>query len=178
MNVKIGISFDGFSTFSETLEVAKQSENFGLKSLWMAQHMGYREAIVTSTSFLMATNKIKVVPTAISPYLWHPTPTAMSLATMAEATPGRVGVAIGIGNPLFLQESGVKLVKPLRVVREYIEVLQALWSGDQVFHDGFLYKIEGARMAFKPQKPIQIYIAAIKDGMLSLSGRVSDGVVL
>ena len=178
MNVKIGISFDGFSTFSETLEIAKQSEIFGMKSLWMAQHMGYREAIVTSTSFLMATKKIKVVPTAISPYLWHPTPTAMSLATMAEATPGRVGVAIGVGNPLFLQESGVKLLKPLRVVREYIEVLQALWSGDQVYHDGFLYKIEGARMAFKPQKPIQIYIAAIKDGMLSLSGRLSDGVVL
>ena len=27
MNVKIGISFDGFSTFSETLEIAKQSEH-------------------------------------------------------------------------------------------------------------------------------------------------------
>ena len=65
MNVKIGISFDGFSTFSETLEVAKQSENYGMKSLWMAQHIGYREAIVTSTSFLMATNKIKVVPTCL-----------------------------------------------------------------------------------------------------------------
>jgi len=178
MKVKIGISFDGFSAFSETLEVAKKSEIIGMKSLWMAQHMGYREALVTSTSFLMATKKMQVVPTAISPYLWHPTPTAMSLATMAEAAPGRVGVAIGVGNPLFLQESGAKLEKPLRVVEEYIEVMQALWTGDPVFHEGFLYQIEGARMAFKPQKQIQIYIAAIKDGMLRLSGRLSDGVVL
>ena len=37
MNVKIGISFDGFSTFSETLEVAKQSENFGMKKIELAK---------------------------------------------------------------------------------------------------------------------------------------------
>ena len=178
MEIRFGISFDGFVPFGEAMTFARDAVTAGACSLWMAEHMGYREALVSCMAFALAAEKAMVVPTAVSPYLWHPTPTAMALATMAEAAPGQVGLAVGVGNPMFLQESGAELVKPVRAVREYIECLRALWTGEPVHHQGLLYRLKGARMAFRPPEAIPIYIAAIKEQMLRLAGRIGDGVVL
>ena len=176
--MRIGVSFDGFTTTREALDTARAAVDAGARSLWMAEHMGYREAAVTSMGFLMATEGATVVPTAISPYLWHPTPTAMTLATLAEAGDGRTGVALGTGNPLFLKESGQDLVKPVRAMREFVECLRALWAGAAVHYEGEFFRLDGARMAFQPPAPITIYIAAMGPQMLRLSGRIGDGVVL
>ena len=176
--MRIGVSFDGFTTTREALETARAAVDAGARSLWMAEHMGYREAAVTSMGFLMTTEGATVVPTAISPYLWHPTPTAMTLATLAEAGDGRTGVALGTGNPLFLKESGQDLVKPVRAMREFVECLRALWAGAAVHYEGEFFRLDGARMAFQPPAPVTIYIAAMGPQMLRLSGRIGDGVVL
>ena len=42
-------------------------------------------------------------------------PTAMAIATIAEASPGQVALAIGIGNPMFLGESGLTVEKAAAV---------------------------------------------------------------
>jgi 5,10-methylenetetrahydromethanopterin reductase len=91
--------------------------------------------------------------------------------------PGRVAVALGVGNPLFLQESGQKLEKPVRVMREYVAALRKLWSTEPTHMDGEFVKLAGARLAFKPN-PIPIYVAAMGPDMLKLTGRIADGIVL
>ncbi|MDE0172464.1 MAG: LLM class flavin-dependent oxidoreductase [Defluviicoccus sp.] len=174
----LGIRFDGFDRLSDSLEVVRRAEEAGADRIWMAEHMGYREAVVACTAYAMSTETATVIPTAISPYLWHPMPTAMSLATLADVAPGRVGVAVGVGNPLFLGESGVEPVKPVRAVREFVECLRALWTGEAVDYDGDFFRLSGARMSFSPSHPIPIYIAATGPQMLRLTGRIADGVVL
>ncbi len=176
--MRLGIRFDGFSPASDSIEVVRQAEAAGASHVWMAEHLGYREALVSSMAYLMASTRAFVVPTAVSPYLWHPTPTAMSLATLAEFAPGRVGVAVGVGNPLFLEESGTRIVKPIRAVREYIECLRLLWSGEPVQYQGEMFTLAGARLGFRPPEAIPVYVAAMGDQMLALTGRIADGVVL
>jgi 5,10-methylenetetrahydromethanopterin reductase len=176
--MRLGIRFDGFSPTSDSLEVVRRAEGAGASHVWMAEHLGYREALVSAMAYLMATTRATVIPTAVSPYLWHPMPTAMSLATMAELAPGRVGVAVGVGNPLFLEESGVQIARPIRAVREYIECLRALWMGEPVHYQGEMFRLAGARLAFRPSEPVLVYIAAMGDQMLGLTGRIGDGVVL
>jgi alkanesulfonate monooxygenase SsuD/methylene tetrahydromethanopterin reductase-like flavin-dependent oxidoreductase (luciferase family) len=119
-----------------------------------------------------------VVPTAISPYLRHPMPTAMALATIAEASPGNVALSIGVGNPMFLGESGLTVEKPVRAMRESVEMLRALFGGEPVTQAGMLHALRGARLAFVPREPIPIYIAPMKEQNLRLSGQIADGVVL
>jgi 5,10-methylenetetrahydromethanopterin reductase len=177
MTARIGVAFDGFSTTTEAIAVAKQAVDAGAQSLWMAEHLGYREAITTCAAFALQAPGPMLVPTAVSPYLWHATPTAMALATLDELAPGKVAVALGVGNPLFLQESGQKLEKPIRAMREFIEAMRKLWSTEPAHMDGEFVRLAGARMAFKAN-PIPIYIAAIGPDMLKLTGRIADGVVL
>jgi alkanesulfonate monooxygenase SsuD/methylene tetrahydromethanopterin reductase-like flavin-dependent oxidoreductase (luciferase family) len=173
----IGVSFDGFAPFADALSFAKEAVDAGASSLWMADHLGYREAIVSCLGFALAT-EARVVPTAVSPYLRHPMPTAMQMATLAEAAPGRVALALGVGNPLFLGESGEAIDKPVRVVREFVEALRTLWSGAPVDLQATRFKLDGARMMFRPPGEIPIYLAPMRAQMLRLAGRIADGVVL
>jgi len=178
MAVRLGVSFDGFSPLPDAVAIAKAAVEAGAASLWMAEHLGYRDSLTSCMAYALATPRATVVPTAVSPYLRNPMPLAMALATLAEAAPGRVNIAIGVGNPLFLEESGVTIDKPVRVIREYVEMLRSLWSGEPVRQDGMLYRLAGARMMFKPSVPIPIYLAPMKEQMLRLAGRIADGVVL
>jgi 5,10-methylenetetrahydromethanopterin reductase len=176
--VRLGVSFDGFVTTGEAVALAQRAVEAGAASLWVAEHLGYREAVATCMAFAIKTPGAMLVPTAVSPYLWHPTPTAMAMATLDEVAPGRAAIAVGAGNPLFLAESGRAVEKPVRAMREFTEALRRLWTGEAVHVDGEFVRLAGARLAFKPGAPIPIYIAAIGPDMLRLAGRMGDGVVL
>jgi 5,10-methylenetetrahydromethanopterin reductase len=105
-------------------------------------------------------------------------PTAMQMATLSEAGSGRVSLALGVGNPLFLGESGEIIEKPIRVIREFVEALRALWSGDQVKQEALRFRLDGARMMFKTPAPIPILLSPMKEQMLRLAGKIADGLVL
>lgn len=175
---RLGIMFDGFDHASDMVETVRRAEDVGADSVWVAEHMGFREAVACSAAFAATTTRIRLIPTAISPYMWHPMPTAMSLATLAELAPGRVGVAVAVGNLLNLKESGHRPVKPVRAIGEFVEDLRALWAGDTVERTALNYTLDGARMAFAPPEPIPIYVASSGPKVLGLAGRVADGVLL
>lgn len=178
MTVSIGVSFDGFESFQDALALARQAEAAGARSLWMAEHLGYRQSLVSCTAFAMATERAVVAPTAISPFLWHPMPVAMAMATIAEAAPGRAAIALGSGNPMFLAESGIDIARPLRVMREFVECFRALMTGEAAQYEGEIFRLDGARMAFTPPSPVPVYVAAMGEQMLGLSGRIADGILL
>ena len=173
-----GVSFDGFASFDDALALARRAEEAGADSLWMAEHLGYRQSLVSCTAFALKTERATVVPTAISPYLWSPVSVAMAMATIAEAAPGRAALALGSGNPMFLAEAGAKLERPLVAMREFIACLRQLWSGEAGDFEGERFRLDGMRMAFRASAPIPLYVAAMGPRMLNLSGELADGVVL
>jgi 5,10-methylenetetrahydromethanopterin reductase len=177
MTLRIGMRFDGFDPVGETIEVAQRAVAAGASAVWMAEHLGYREAAVSCMAFAMKTEGAMVIPTAVMPYLWHPMPTAMQFATMAEAFPGRVGIAISIGNFMNLQESGITPTKPVRVIGEYVAALRKLWAGETVNMEGHIFQLRGARLAFTPPARIPIFVASTGPQILKLSGRIADGVL-
>lgn len=174
----VGVFFDGFSSSAEMLETCRAAEHAGASSLWFAQHMGYREALVWATAAAAVTDRARLVPTAISPYLWPPLPVAMAVSTLAELAPARVILTVSVGNILNLGESGVEPVKPIRVMRDYVEALRALWRGKPVVQDGELHKLRGAKMAFAQGQQFPVYIASTGPQMLKLAGEIADGVLL
>ena len=176
--IRVGVAFDGFVTTAQAIALAQRAVAAGAGSLWVAGHLGYREAIATCAAFAVKAPGAMLVPTAVSPYLWHAMPTAMAMATLDELSPGCAAIAVGTGNPLFLAESGRSIEKPVRAIHEFAQALRELWNGEPVRVDGEFVKLAGARLAFAPSAPIPIYIAAIGPDMLRLAGRIGDGVVL
>ena len=178
MAVEIGVVFDGFDDAREMVRLAQGAEAAGAASVWVAEHMGWREAVTACAGIAAATGRVRLVPTAISPYLWHPTPTAMALATLEELAPGRVAVAVSVGNLLNLEESGHQPVRPVAAIGGMVADLRALWTGERVRSDAPSYRLDGAYMNFAPSAPLPIYVASTGPRVLRLSGRIADGVLL
>jgi len=176
--MRVGLCFDGFYSIQEMLALAKLADEVGIESIWMSDHLCFRDSVSSSAAFLATTRRITVVAAPLTPYSRHPMITAMAIATMEEMAPGRVAATLGTGNATALAEVGVKVTRPLRIMREYATVLRSLLSGETVEYKGEFFTINGAKMGFKPSSRVPIYLTAVKSGMLRLGGEIGDGVLL
>ncbi len=176
--MRVGLCFDGFYSIQEMIELAQLADDVGMESIWMSDHLCFRDSLSTSMALLASTRKIKVAPAPISPYSRQPIISAMSIATMEEFAPGRVVAAPGTGNAAALKEAGIESPRPLRTMREYVEILRRLLSGETVNFHGEMFQINGAKMGFVPATPIKMYLTAVRPRMLQLGGEIGDGVLL
>jgi 5,10-methylenetetrahydromethanopterin reductase len=176
--MRVGLCFDGFYSSQEMIELAKQADQTGMESIWMSDHLCFRDSLASSMALLAATDKIKVAPAPMSPYSRHPIISAMSIATMEEFAPGRVIASPGTGNAAALKEAGIESPRPLKTMREYVEILRRFLSGETVNFEGETFRINGAKMGFVPSRPIKMYLTAVRSRMLQLGGEIGDGVLL
>lgn len=176
--MRVGLCFDGFYPIHEMIELAQLADDIGMDSIWMSDHLCFRDSMTTSMALLASTKKIKVAAAPASPYSRNPIITAMALATMDEFAPGRVIGSPGTGNAAALKEAGMESPHPLQTMREYVEILRRYLKGDTVNFQGKMFQINGAKMGFLPAAPIKMYITAVRSRMLQLGGEIGDGVLL
>ncbi len=176
--MRVGLCFDGFYSIQEMIELAQLADEIGMESIWMSDHLCFRDSFTTSMALLARTNKIKVAPAPMSPYSRNPIITAMSIATMDEFAPGRVIASPGTGNAAALKEAGMESPHPLQTMREYVEILRRYLKGETVNFQGKMFQVNGAKMGFVPSTPIKMYITAVRSRMLQLGGEIGEGVLL
>ena len=95
----VGICLDGMTSIREMIDLARHAEGAGVDSLWVAEHVGYRDGLASSMALLTATTHLTVAPAATSIYSRHPMVTGMTTATLSEYAPGRVTLTLATGNP-------------------------------------------------------------------------------
>jgi 5,10-methylenetetrahydromethanopterin reductase len=176
--MRVGLCFDGFYSVQEMIELAQLADDRGLESIWMSDHLCFRDSLTTSMALLAKTSKIQIAPAPMSPYSRHPIISAMSIATMEEFAPGRVIASPGTGNAAALKEAGMESPRPLKTMREYVEILRRFLAGETVNYRGEMFQINGAKMGFYPSRPIKMYLTAVRPRMLQLAGEIGDGVLL
>src|ERR671937_479466 len=143
--MRVGLCFDGFYSIHEMIELAKLADETGMESIWMSDHLCFRDSLTAAMALLANTRRIKVAPAPMSPYSRHPIISAMSIATLEEFAPGRVIASPGTGNAAALKEAGIDSPHPLRTMREYVEILRRLLKGDTVDFHGEIFRIHGAK---------------------------------
>lgn len=176
--MRVGLCFDGFYSVQEMIELARLADEARMESLWMSDHLCFRDSLTTSMALLALTHRIKVASAPMSPYSRAPIISAMSLATMEEFAPGRVIASPGTGNAAALKEAGIDSPRPLKTMREYVHILRRLLRGDTVDYQGEMFQLRGPKMGFVPSTPIPMYVTAVRPRMLQLAGEIGDGVLL
>jgi 5,10-methylenetetrahydromethanopterin reductase len=176
--MRVGLCFDGFYSIQEMIELARLADDAGMESLWMSDHLCFRDSLTTAMALLASTQTIKVAAAPMSPYSRNPIITAMAIATMEEFAPGRVIASPGTGNAAALKEAGIESPHPLNTMREYVEILRRYLKGETVNFHGETFRVNGAKMGFFPQRPIPMYLTAVRPRMLQLGGEIGDGVLL
>ncbi len=152
-----------------------------------AEAMGYTHCLLADEGFMpdvhatlalaaRATTGIMLGPVT-NGYTRHPAVTATALATLDEISGGRAFVTMLAGGSMVLPPMGIERRSPLGVVREAIEVMRLLWSGETVDYEGRHFRLDGARCTMG-RHDVPVWIAARGPKLLALTGRVADGTLL
>ena len=109
-----------------------------------------------------------------------PVTLGIQAATLNEYSDGRLILGLGVANGTIAAWHGDVYDRPLRRIREYIEITRATYAGERVEYEGDRYSsTKGFRLAFEPPShPLRIWLAALGEKMARLAGRIADGVVI
>jgi len=159
-----------------------------LQRVELVEHLGYESAYVTdiaardSLTTLMAyasrSERLRLGTGVMPIYSRTPVATARSFATLDEFSGGRAVIGLGVSHrPVVEAWYGQTIDKPLRQMREYVEIVRAILRGEDP-PQGETFRTAFHFMGFEPRPDIPIYIAGLAPGMLRLAGEIADGVVL
>lgn len=176
--MRFGLAYSGMFPVGDLVEVARAVDGGPIEGIWLLEHLGYRDAFVPAAAVLGATRHLMVVPTAVSPYARNPMLVAMQMATLAELARRRADLVLAAGNSMAYGESGMEQPRPVAAMEEYVGILRAFWSGDRVQRAGSVFHVTGATFHVPVEPAPGIHVAATRERMLELAGRVADGVLL
>src|SRR5262245_54410302 len=174
---EFGISMEGRVPLADIPAQARAAEYGGASTLWIACHLYLRDPITMSALALGATKHIKIALMAMSPYSTHPVFIAMAAASLDEMYPGRVILCLGAGAPADLRAAGIDSPRPLRTLRESVEICRSLLAVEMTEHSGEIFKVAGRRLV-NGKRDVPIVLAASRPNMLALAGRITDGVLI
>lgn len=118
--------------------------------------------------------------TAIVPaYTRAPACLAQSVASLADAAPGRFAIGIGTSSNVIVERwNGLPFVEPYKRVRDVVRFLRAALAGDKVTATYDTFAVSGFRLGVRPEFQPPILVAALREGMLRLAGREADGAII
>jgi len=111
---------------------------------------------------------------------YHPAVIAQAAATAACLLPGRFFLGVGTGEALNEHIVGQRWPPydvRAEMLAEAVEVIRALWTGEQVDHHGRHYTVENARLYTRPAEPPPIVVGAAGPNAAELAGRIGDGLI-
>lgn len=104
---------------------------------------------------------------------------AATAATLSHLSDGRFTLGIGSSSETIIEEwSGLPFERPLTRVRETVEVVRTILSGERTAYDGELVRSHGYRLFLPPPKPVPIVLGALNPRSLRQAGALGDGVCL
>jgi len=118
--------------------------------------------------------------TAIVPaYTRGPALLASTVASMADAAPGRFVLGVGTSSNVIVENwNGIPFEDPYKRVRDTVGFLRSALSGEKVTEDYDTFGIKGFRLGVRLEEQPPIMVAALREGMLRLAGRIGDGAII
>jgi coenzyme F420-dependent glucose-6-phosphate dehydrogenase len=113
-------------------------------------------------------------------FRYHPSVVAQASATLAAMYPGRHWLGLGSGEALNEHVVGGYWPEgPTRLERmwEAIEILQKLFTGKDVKHQGKHFRMETMRLWTMPDTPPPIYVATAGPITAKRTGKLVDGII-
>jgi 5,10-methylenetetrahydromethanopterin reductase len=167
----------------EGIKYAQFAERHGFEAVWQAESRLARDAITPLAAMATVTNRIKLGTGVINNWTRNIALTAATFLTLDELSGGRMILGIGAWWDPLAWKVGIDRSRPLKAMREYVEVLNRLFRMETVTFDGDCVKVRGIRLDVvygDPNTPrnIPIYIGATGWQMMELTGQIGDGVVL
>jgi F420-dependent oxidoreductase-like protein len=182
MKTAIGFGMTGNEDWEELSNYAVEAERLGVDYAWSAESWGHDA--VTPLAYLAAkTSRIKLGAGIMQAVARTPANTAMTAMTLASMSGNRFILGLGASGPQVVEGwHGVPFRKPIRRIREVIEIVRMVSAGERLAYKGEIYELplpggegKALKSGAQPQPNIPVYLATLSPKSLEMTGEIADG---
>jgi len=171
--MRIGI-FSQPATVDKGVEHARTFADMGFESFWMPQIFGI-DALTTLAVVAREVPSIKLGTAVVPTYPRHPSMLAAQARTVQQVADGRFTLGIGLSHQMVIEGMfGMSFDKPVRHMREYLDVLMPLVRGEAADATGETLSAHLA-LDIADSTPVEVLVAALGGQMLRLTARLAQG---
>jgi G6PDH family F420-dependent oxidoreductase len=165
---------------------AQRAEKAGFHALWISDHyhpwndeQGHSPFVWSVIGAISQVTDLPITTGVTCPTLRiHPAIIAQAAATSSVMLEGRFGLGVGSGEALnehILGDRWPEADVRLEMLEEAVDVMRALWRGDQHSHHGAHYTVENARIYDLREQPPPVLVSGFGPKATRLAARIGDG---
>lgn len=152
--------------------------DLGYTDVWSAEANGH-DAFTPLALAAAWTTELRLGCAVVPAFTRGPALLAQSVASLADAAPGRVAFGLGTSSPVIVERwNDIEFDKPYQRVRDTIRFLRAALAGEKVREEYETFSVRGFRLGFKIDEAPPILVGALRPGMLKLAGTEGDGAIV
>ena len=170
------------SSGKDAVEFAVEAERLGLDVCWVAEAWGADAP--SPLGYLAArTERMLLGSGVIQIGTRSPVTIAQTAMTLAHLSGGRFLLGLGVSGPQVMEGlHGVPFGHPLGRMRETVEIVRRVFTGEKVTYAGRHYElplpgVKGSKpmRVSLPPVSVPVYLATLSPKMLALTGEIADG---
>ena len=176
--MRLGVLADAGGDWRASLEKVRIAEELGYELVATAE--GWGPSIIPWMAILAVnTDRIQIGTAILNTYSRTAAAIAQEFAMLDQLSGARMVCGLGSsGHRVIEQFHGVPFDRPLRRIREYVEIFHLLIAGERLRYDGEIFRLNrGFRLDYdRPRRHIPVYIAAVTPRSIRQTGEIADGI--
>jgi alkanesulfonate monooxygenase SsuD/methylene tetrahydromethanopterin reductase-like flavin-dependent oxidoreductase (luciferase family) len=176
--MRLSYSLGSLLTVEQVLACSKKLNEFKPDTIWIPETWGMEN--FSMLGLASKENKFsKIGSSIINVYSRSPSLIAMGAATVDTISNKRLVLGLGTSSqPLVEDFHGDKFDRPLKRMKECVEIVRLILSGKVVNYSGEIFLLKNFSLLIKPPRNvIPIYLAAVNKKMVELTWKIADGVI-
>ncbi|MYW46684.1 LLM class flavin-dependent oxidoreductase [Streptomyces sp. SID161] len=182
MRTATTVEASGGESWSGTADFVVEAEKLGLDICWVAEAWG-SDAPAALGYYAALTDRMLLGSGVIQLGTRTPAAVAQTAVTLSNLSGGRFVLGLGASGPQVMEGlHGVPFARPLRRMRETVEIVRQVLDGGKLAYSGteFTIPLRGSeavpmRLSTRAEHRLPLYLAALSPAMLRLTGEVADG---
>lgn len=177
------VGYDPAASVKEMAAQIAEAEQAGfLLGMFSEAFFSNRDSVSALTAFAASTSAMQLATTQIV-RLRSPLLMAQTAATIDELSDGRLTLVLGAATARHGERNGLPPQQPPatppQTLREYLQVLRLLLTGEPVTYDGDVVRLDGVALNWRPVRTdIPLWTAATSRLGLRIAAELADGVLL
>ena len=174
--MRLGVLAGAGSNWQDSIEKVQIAETLGYELVATGEAWG-PSTIPWMTLVAEHTERIQIGTSILNVFSRSPGAIAQEFAMLDMLSGGRMVCGLGSSGDRVIEHfHGIAFEKPLRRIREYVEIINLLISGERLEYAGEIFKLErGFKLDYnRPRTHIPIYIAAITPRSIHQTAEIAD----
>jgi alkanesulfonate monooxygenase SsuD/methylene tetrahydromethanopterin reductase-like flavin-dependent oxidoreductase (luciferase family) len=150
----------------EFVRLGQYAEEKGFEAILVNEGRG--DALACAEAIALGTTRIKVGTNIANIYFRHPFLAAMTAATIADLSDGRLVLGFGVSHRPLIESLGLRMDQPREYLRLYIQTVRKALDGRSI----------GAFFHPRPAPHrVPIYVAAVTTETAEIGGELAEGIM-